>query len=225
MTGLNPLINILEQGQDISPYLSKQVDNISVIDGMFNEWGVLHLHLGNRPDARDEQFIARTGPLLFLYLMEDDAYLINVYEHGDWTDKSIFQTMQNNWPELLKPFVLNGVIRLSHEYTEEQPAALRTAGISVVHKLEDINGDSMVIAPPGLGITTSRDAIQDVRTYHGQIRELRKIEESVHDNLGLFQNAVEGNLPDPLRLELVQENNTWSIVEPATGVKFDLIMT
>ncbi len=94
--GLNQLVGILEKGQDISPYLSKQVDNISAIDGMFNDWGVLHLHLGDQPNPKDGRYIARTGPLLFLYLMQDNAYLINIYQHGDWTDKSILQTVQDN---------------------------------------------------------------------------------------------------------------------------------
>jgi hypothetical protein len=225
LTGLNQLVDVLEQGKDISPYLSKQVDNISAIDGMFNDWGVLHLHLGDRPDVRDGRFIARTGPLLFLYLFNDDAYLINVYEHGDWTDRSILQTVQDNWPELIKPFVLKGAIGLSYQYTEEQHAVLRNAGLSVILELKDVNGDTLVIAPPGLGITASRDAIQDVRAYHGQIKELRKIEAFIHDNPGLFQNAFKGNVPDPLRLKFVHEDNNWSVAEQSTGAKFDLFMS
>lgn len=225
LTGLNRLVNVLEKGQDISPYLSKQVDNISSIDGMFNDWGVLHLHLGDRPDARDGRFIARTGPLLFLYLMKDDAYLINVYEHGDWTDKSILQTVYDNWPELLKPFVLEGVIGLSQQNTEEQHASLRNAGVSVILELKDVNGDTLVIAPPVLGITTSRDAMQDVRAYQGQVKELRKIEEYVHENSSLFQETFKGEIPDPLRLKLVHEDDKWSVVEQSTGARFDLIMS
>lgn len=223
LTGLNQLVDVLEKGHDISPYLSKQVGNISAIDGMFNDWGVLHLHLGNQPDTRDRRFIARTGPLLFLYLMKDDAYFINVYEHGDWTDNSILQTVQDNWPELIKPFVLEGVIGLSYQYTEEQHAALRNKGVSVILQLKDVNGENLVIAPPGLGITTSREAMQDVRSYQGQVKELRKIEEFVLENTGSFQDAFKGNVPDSLRLKLVHEDDNWSVVEQSTGARFDLI--
>lgn len=225
LTGFNQLVDVLEQGQDITPYLSKQVDNISAIDGMFNDWGVLHLHLGDRPDARDGRFIARTGPLLFLYLVKDDAYLINVYEHGDWTDKSILQTVQDNWPELIKPFIFKGAIGLSHQYTEEQHAALRNAGVSVPLELKDVNGDTLVIAPPGLGITTSRDAMQDVRAYQGQVNQLRRIERYVHENPDLFQEAFRGNVPEPLRLKFVHEDDKWSVVEQSTGVRLNLNMS
>ncbi|MGD6831000.1 hypothetical protein ACQCT5_02465 [Sutcliffiella halmapala] len=222
LTGLNQLVDLLENGQDISPYLSKQIDNISAIDGMFNDWGVLHLHLGDRPDARDGRFIVRTGPLLFLYLMKDDAYLINVHEHGDWADKSILQTVQDNWPDLIKPYVLKGVIGLSHQYTEEQHADFRNAGVAVILELKDVNGDTLVIAPPGLGITTSRDAMQDVRTYQGQVKELRKIEDYVLENDCLFQETFNGNTPDPLCLKLVHEDEKWSVIEQSTGARFQL---
>jgi hypothetical protein len=127
-TGFNQLVDVLQKGQDVSPYISKQVDNISAIDGMFNDWGIIHLHLGDRLDPRDGRYIVRTGPLLFLYLMADDAYLINIYEHGNWTDKSILQTVQDNWPELIKPFVLNGVIGLSHQ---PQKSNTRSSGTQV----------------------------------------------------------------------------------------------
>ena len=85
--GLNKIISILENSGDLSPYLSKHVDNLQN-DPMFNDWGVLHLHLGNKPDKKDNNYVERTGPLLFLYFKENNAYLINIFEHGDWTKRN-----------------------------------------------------------------------------------------------------------------------------------------
>lgn len=222
--GFNKLVEALQNGEDISPYLSKKVDDISSIDGMFNDWGVLHLHLGDKPDPKDTRFIERTGPLLFLYLKSEDAYLINVYEHGNWTDRSILQIVHDNWPELIKPYVLNGVLRLGQLYTEKQHAALRNSGITVPIELKDHNGDIIVIVPPGLGITSSKDALQDVRSYQAQIKEIHKIEKYVQETSEVFQQAFKGSVPDPLQLKLVHENEKWSVVELSTGAKFDLVM-
>jgi hypothetical protein len=90
-------------------------------------------------------------------------------------------------------------------------------------ELKDHNRGILVIAPPGLGITTSRDAMQDVRSYDGQVREIYKIERYFNEDPGLFQKAFNGNVPDPMRLKLVHENDKWSVVERSTGARFDLI--
>lgn len=226
-TRLAQLIDVLEKRQDICPYLSKQVDKISAIDGMFNDWeylGVLHLHLGDRPDPRDGRYIARTGPLIFAHFMEDDAYLINVYEHGNWTDKSILQTIQDNWPEIIKLFVINGFDGRNHQYTDEEHAEIRNSGGNVMVAIKDLNGGTLVIAPPEHGITTSRDAIHDVRSYDYQVNEIHKVELFVKENHGLFQEAFNENAPDPLRLKLIHEVDKWSIVEQSTGVRFKVIV-
>ena len=123
----------------------------------------------------------------------------------------------------MKPFVLNGVIGLRHQYTEEQNAVLRDAGISVMIELRNANGGNLVIAPPGLRITASRDAIQDVRFYQGQVRELREMEICVKENPMLFQKAYDGKVPDPLRLKLVREGDKWSVIEQSTGARFDVV--
>lgn len=95
--GLQKLEHAVRTSGDISPYLSTKVGDITFLDRMFNEWNILHLHLGNKPYPKDERFIDRTGPLLFLYLHENDAYFINVYEHQkDWTNKSVLQILFNN---------------------------------------------------------------------------------------------------------------------------------
>lgn len=220
LKGLKKLVDVLEKGKDIYPYLSTRIDDISFNDGMFNDWGVLHLHLGDGPYKKDNRFMDRTGPLLFLYLMTDDAYLINIYEHRDWTKKSVLQTVQYNWPELLYP--LEGVIKLSHQYTEKEHADLRKAGISATaQELRDINGDTIVVLPRGLGITTSGDAIQDVRCYQENVDKLHKIEEDVR---GKLQEVFKGNgnVPDPLLLKLIHEDDKWRVVEQNTGIRFDL---
>lgn len=224
IAGLDQLVDKLQKGQDISPYLSKQVDNITNIDGMFNDWGVLHLHLGDRPDPKDNRYVVRTDPLLFLCWKPDDVYLINIYKHGDWTDRSILQTIQDNWPEFIKPFVMSGVIRLSQQYTEKEHQTLRNAGVTVFIELKDQNGDIIVMAPPGLGITSSRDAMQDVRSYDGQLKEIYKIEEYVRDNPELFLKGFERSIADPMQLKLVHENEKWNIVEQSTGSMCELIM-
>lgn len=217
--GLKRLIDTLKKGEDISPYFSKQVDKISSIDGMFNDWGVLHLHLGDGIDPANGRYVTRTGPLLFLYLHEEDAYLINVYEHGDWTDRSVLQTAFDNWPELIEPYVLKGAIGLSPPYTEEDHARLRAAGLNVAMELKDNEGNTFVIAPPGFGQTASRDAFADVRAYHQSINTIRAIERDLLEKPQSFETLFGGNKPESVRLKLIRDNDKFYIIEQSTNTK------
>jgi|GEM_PF-3866156 len=88
---LNHFIKVLENGEDRSPYLNKFIDdNKTGNDDMFDHWGILqvHLHAGNG------------GPLLLVCFKDDNAYLINVFDHKEQSKKEVLQILQNNWPEL-----------------------------------------------------------------------------------------------------------------------------
>ncbi|MFD1130727.1 hypothetical protein [Paenibacillus sp. PDC88] len=219
--GFDKLIDVLENGQDISPYLSKMVDKISFFDGMFNDWGVLHLHLGDHPDEKDGNYVARTGPVLFLYLNENEAYLINVYEHGSWTDKSVLQTVYDNWPELIEPYIFKGVKELQYQITEENHEKLRKKGYTVMLELKDISGNAIILAPPGLGITASRDAMHDVRSYKRTVNDIRRLEQDIRENPQLIQTLFKDSMADALQLRLVLENNNLYVIEQTTQMKVD----
>lgn len=220
--GLDRLIRVLESGQDISPYMSTQVDRISFMDDMFNDWGVLHLHLGERlrPDGR---FIERTGPILFLYLPEqtDDAYLINIYQHHEWAKTSVPQTMYDNWPHLMN--VLNGVQGTTFTYSESQHQRLRQAGYKVLTQITDHNGNPIVANAPGVGQVASRDSIIDVKNFDHRMNELRRMENEIRANFQPIEALYSGQPPNSIELKLIRDNGQYAIVDQQTGRKiFDV---
>ncbi|MNI17748.1 hypothetical protein D3C73_711300 [compost metagenome] len=220
--GLDQLIHLLEAGQDISPYMSTQVDRISFMDDMFNDWGVLHLHLGERlrPDGR---LIERTGPILFLYLPEqtDDAYLINVYQHREWAKTSVLQTMYDNWPHLMN--VLNGVQGTTITYSESQHQRLRQAGYKVLTQITDHNGNPIVVNAPGVGQVASRDSIIDVKSFGHMMNELRRMENEIRANLQPIDALYSGQPPKGIELKLIRDNGQYAIVDQQTGqIIFDV---
>ncbi|MDH6352161.1 MULTISPECIES: hypothetical protein [unclassified Brevibacillus] len=217
LAGLNQLIETLKNGKDISPYLSKKVENISKIDGMFNDWGVLHLHLGDRLE-KTGRYIERTGPLLFLYLMPESAFLINIYQHKEWTHKSILQTVYDNWPELIESYIIPDSTGVTHALTESQHLDAREAGSLVLMELTKSSGEKFAIMPPGLGITSSGDPIQDVRYFDTIINKLRTLEDFFRENLQ-EELVVEllGAMPNPVKLKLInQSGNNWIFEEVST---------
>lgn len=217
LLGLNQLIETLENGKDISPYLSKKVENISEIDGMFNDWGVLHLHLGDRLD-KTGRYVERTGPLLFLYLMQKSAFLINIYQHGDWTKKSILQTVYDNWPELIESYIVPEATGINRAFTEREHRDARAAGSLLLMELTKSSGEKFVILPPGLGITSSGDPIQDVIYFDTKIDKLRTLEDLFRENLR-EEHVIEiiGAMPDPVKIKLINESgNNWIFEEVST---------
>lgn len=219
--GLKKLLDCLCTGQDLQPYFSKDVYNLDFVDDMFNDWGVLHLHLGDRPYPKDPRFIDRTGPLLFLYLSDSDAYLINIYNHGDWSRESILQTVLNNWPHLLRPYVIQGATGVVQPLTDKQRTEARKAGMATFIELRAADGTPVVLVPPGLGMTTSRDPVQDVRTYGKIVDDIRALERYIRANSHLILQHLGPDIVEPLRLPLCYEAEEWLIVEPTSGKKFD----
>lgn len=222
--GLNQLISALENGEDISPYFSKSVNDISETDGMFNDWGVLHLHLGDKINPKDNHYSIRTNQLLFLYLLEKDAYLINIYAHGNWAAKSILQTVHNNWPELIVPYIVNGAIELSCKITDNENDSLRKKGVTCFIELVDKNGCPFVIVPPGLGITLSGDAILDRMRYNSEKKRIKELENYINSNPEYISEVIQlDNDSKIIRLKLISDNDKWYILEQSTGTKKELV--
>ena len=111
----------VEDGQDLTPHLSKLIDDIGKIDLMLSDWGIYHLHLGT---ALQDHYVVRTGPLLFARVTQDKFYAIGIYNHNDWTDITIVETIHRNWPESIARWTLQGV-QLAEHLSSDQRKILR----------------------------------------------------------------------------------------------------
>ena len=68
-------------GESIRPHLSKPHESLFNRDGLLNEWGIHHFHLGTCPDSNNIRYVERTGTVIFAYVTDDIFYAVNVYEH------------------------------------------------------------------------------------------------------------------------------------------------
>lgn len=221
--GLEKLEKVLEAGEDLSPYLSKSVDKLKH-DLMFNDWGILHFHLGEEMQ-KNGKYIERTGPLLFVYFKESNAYFLNVFEHGDWTRKDALQIIQDNWPELIEPYRLR-FAGLEFEYSEEQHADLRNSGISAMLTLKDAEGNKFPIMPPGMGLVTSKDSLNDVRYYQDQVNLIYKLEDIVKEQLPLVEEVIKNHklpIPEEYKFKYVNIDGQWKVREENTNLDFEII--
>ncbi|MBD7944721.1 hypothetical protein H9650_11400 [Psychrobacillus sp. Sa2BUA9] len=173
--GFTKLEEIISNGGDITPYFNRTASDLSKYDDLFSEWGVLHFHLGDE-FIKGEHLVKRGNPVLFAYLHEDTVYFIDIYKHGHWTDFGVIQTMFDNWPEIINPYVIPDAISLNKDITSSELKETRKSGSLVLFTIKDSNGKNICLMPPGMGLNTARSSIQDTRIYDDAMNKLREIQ-------------------------------------------------
>ena len=155
----------LEQGDDVTPHMSKGLFNGNFTDYLLSDWGIYHLHLGL---SMEGDFIKRTKEVLFFTVHENRAYFIDVRDHGKNGEKHVFaqldllQTLADEFPEVIQRFEFRGFTNISIITDPKEIIKYRNAGIEIYHKIND-----KIYTPPGGGITTACTSTQaEIETNH-----------------------------------------------------------
>lgn len=144
------------RGDDLTPHLSKKIGDPDYADAMLNDWGIHHLHLGTASDPKGF-FMERTGPVLYAYVTDSDAYFLTVAAHGEWSNQKLMQALHDNWPSVLAPFRIRGV-NAGSPLTDDQIGLLRRGGVYLPVRVSD----GTMYSPPGGGINTSGTSVDSV---------------------------------------------------------------
>lgn len=202
-TGVNTVVRAIELGADLTPHLSRDVRvayeraegrqgrRRRDLDLLLNDWGLHHLHLGTERDP--DGFVRRTKALLVAAFHAEDAYLIEVVDHGRWTKESILDTVIETWPHAGIVYQLNGAIGLERTLTEEQRANIRRGHMMSAY--EHATGVYMA----GLGLTTAGTSARATAQASVMLRNLRLVEQRVAENPGYLAKimAERGIIPVP----------------------------
>lgn len=187
----------IDAGEPLKPHLSKAHWSFSNQDGLLDDWGIHHFHLGIEPDPAQPEFVMRTGPLIYAFVTEDTFYAINTYEHKDqaWARDEVVEVMHRNWPEAIQQFVLHSVS--PDPMTERERIALRRKRGNAVVTMRD----GTIYGPFGGLVSASGMAVEaTVRTsfYHHEIKIFQlNVEESAEQialHLKKLGHILEGDL-------------------------------
>lgn len=209
-----------EEGRDINPYLSRKLSNVSYNDGILNDWGIHHFHLGDKIES--DGFIERTGELLYARVTDDDFYMIGVYGHDSFSKKDLISVEHNNWPEEIERFKLPGDIELLYSYDDDQIRQARDAGVQVAVELDD----GTVYMHPGGGYASTGEGADDVlvanaiKTIFSQLET--QLEEDAQD-LIKAANRSGFDIEPPMDLQLKIDGNHAFAVEMDSNAAFHLI--
>uniref|UniRef100_UPI001409D0D3 hypothetical protein n=1 Tax=Pseudomonas akapageensis TaxID=2609961 RepID=UPI001409D0D3 len=143
-------------------------------DGLLDDWGVHHFHLGIGPHPKIPGLVERTPPVVFALVTDEVFYAINTYEHQGWASTEIVETLHQNWPDAIHQYVLHGVS--PDPMTESDRTTLRKKRANCVVTVKD----GTVYGPLGGPVSASGMTVEAV------IRT-----DACHDQIERFQHAVE----------------------------------
>ncbi|MDV7388355.1 hypothetical protein R4446_11890 [Acinetobacter baumannii] len=112
--GLENLVKKLRLGEDVNYYLSKGSLDLTREDGLLNDFGIYHFHLGSN---YEDNFIKRTKEVAFVYINNTTAFFIEAPAHGNsndvdkllWFRTRYIKIIHNEQPHLIENFRINGI--------------------------------------------------------------------------------------------------------------------
>lgn len=138
--GLRCLLQDVADGADLHPYLSTQVDHVRIPDGLLNQWGIHHFHLGAPArHPKNARYVARTKELLFAVVDMTSFRAIGTFGHGrSFGDVEVLNALRRAWPELVEPWRARGLMgSRSGNPSPRDVTQVRVAGANPVVTLDD----------------------------------------------------------------------------------------
>ena len=215
--GLDEFIKKAESGQNLKPHLSKKSDDPDYKDLMFYDWGVFHFHLGTNSNPNHNEFVERTGELLFAIADSNTArmYLIDIHPHR-FTNQKLLRIVKDNWPEIIEPHTLNRAIGLPSNWSDDDIGSLRKAGIDPILQISD----GPVLMSMGGGITTagnSRLNKMDADIIKTEVRQLQESFTQPKDGEAAYFKSKYGKNWEDLKFKVKSFETPMEIEERTTG--------
>ncbi|MGA3027009.1 MAG: hypothetical protein ABSF98_19810 [Bryobacteraceae bacterium] len=179
-SGWDVLREKVVKGNDLGPHLSERHSSLTNLDGLLNEWGVNHLHLGAGPWPKNSLLADRTGPLLFAFITDDDCYAINIYEHGDWERNSIVESLHRNWPQVIAGWRIIGV--KGEVLSEKQRRRVRSLNAQAAMAVTD----GTVYQAIGGGVMVSGISFQAMSRADRICVDVERLQDAVQQQLDRF---------------------------------------
>ena len=178
----NPLATIeerFETGGDLTEFMSKLASKVDTPDAMLNDFGIHHLHLGEK-SSRNAKRVKRSDRLLLVWVGVDDAYLIDIGPHPQkhdpddhgWSHQEYLEIIERNWPHLLDPYELRGVSGTS--ISDSGRKELQRKNTNVVTPI-----GGRAIAPLGGGTTASGANLTHVWTETKLLRLIDQVQQVI----------------------------------------------
>ncbi len=224
IAGEQSFLAAVARGADLRPYQSTRLERADFNDGMLNDFGIQHFHLGEGPHPSKPGFVSRTEPVLFALVRDDDFYSLGCYAHGAWSLTSLLDLIHATWPQLIAPSSPGSsndasgmkVIGLTHAYTDAEVETLRKAGINALTQ----RSDGTIHVGPGGGVTTNGKSGKVAREVAAIKGSCNRLESELRATLASM--LASGALARPVTVHLAQRGHeTFAVIDGNRG-DFDI---
>ncbi len=222
LEGYESLIEKIKNGGDIWPHQSRKILKSKIEDGMLNDFGIQHFHLGIGYLQNQPQLISGTSELLFAYVNDTDFYAIGIFDHSAWSNQSLLDIVHSNWPKITEPYTFknpspNSSLQLSQTYTNDDLAKLRNANINVITR----RSDGSVAMGLGGGITTAGTSVKVSRELSALQDYIQKYQTCI---LSDFEKEIKtGGLCGNETIKVVWRNDRAFAVTVPQKLEMDLL--
>jgi hypothetical protein len=208
--GLDLLETKVIAGGDLTPHLSRKILKPGFQDGLLNDWGIQHFHLGTQ--VRSDGLIESTKEVLFARVTETDFYEIRIAAHGTWPEVEMMEILHSNWPETIRQF-RSQFTSGANATTAEVVRAARAVGVLMPIRTHD----GTLYYPLGGGIASDGSGSQATETADTEAYRVKDLQEHVVKNIATFKLELvkhgysEGK---PLKAKLVLEGGKLKVKFP-----------
>jgi len=184
---------------------------------LLNDWGIHHLHLSTEIDT-DGFFVKRDGPLLLVRFRPNDAYLIDIGDHGSWAREGLLRVIVEEWPNAGLVHKIGGLAAPS--ISEAGRRDLRGAGVGGT--IVEIDGTSYSPAALMSAAGTTFDA---VRSADKLLDDLARLRDQIANGVDFVSRSLVAagiappQIPD-LHFEFLEKG--YGVIERNTGYCFVL---
>jgi hypothetical protein len=164
VAGMKTVEQKIQTGEDLQPHLSRKLKDQDYNDDALNDFGIHHLHLGTVIEG--DGFSKRSGPILFALFRPEQAYLLQVFTHGDFSNREVVEIVHDNWPQVIFRYRVP-VIDLAFHADSTDVKDLRKGHVNTSLKMNDGTiymplGGGMMSNGTGLQVTLQRDRALDI---------------------------------------------------------------
>ncbi|OMD78255.1 hypothetical protein [Paenibacillus odorifer] len=216
--GLNKLIRKIQNGDNLIPHQTRNLKKLRFNDGLFNDWGIQHLHISS--EIEEDGFVKRAGDVLYVLLNDKNAYLIQIADHMSFAKQEMIKILHANWPEVIEPYRINA-LSVEPKLTDNEVGLFRKHGISAAIELEK----GVIYSPIGGGITTARTSSKATMQCHKYHNWMSRIEIHIRDNISNYIPTIKEKLgyqPKLLKFKLIIDSSlNVYVIESNSKFKID----
>lgn len=206
---------LVEHGNDITPYMTKKRKDLGFNDLLFNDWHIHHFHLSDHifPDESAK----RSDYLLFAYFTDTSAYFLQVYSHRmsfAFSCQELIRILHRNWPELISNRRLEGISSIRMCSDEEYSRKRKAHALTLVQADHDT-----VYFPLGGGYASDCSSIAAVETADYWKAKLGEIQADFIANArSIVKKLIEEGMSPHLVFEFVfASDECLFLIEKSNG--------